>query len=579
MNDTLNRKVKGSRDLKDVIVIFSIIILILIIASLTDLFTYLKDITASPDGYKITELMLILILFGFAYGFFFRRRWTEVNDNLKIEGKVIEELNDNVNRLMNTVELSPDAIIVHRDLRILFLNKAAIHLFGAQNEEQLIGTDLMSLIHYAYIEKTRDRIELMTKYMKQVPITDMIIKRLDGSYVDVSAASTPVFYHAIPHVISILRDITERKRAEETRSQLASIVLFSTDAIYGLSLDGSFRSWNPGAESLYGYNENEAIGNPISILMPEGRNDEVRYILHKINGGERIESYETKHQKKDKTIIDVSLTISPIKEASGITVAASAIARDITFKKQVELELRRYAEEIALSNEELYVFSYAASHDLMEPLRTIQSFIKFLNENYKLKLSEEIDEYIRSAEDGVTRMSRLISDFLMYSKIGSEHIAMEPVDCNNVLNRALENLQQAIKQSDTKIRHYKLPTINGNLEQLTLVFQNLISNAIKYQGEKKPIIEISAEKKDADWVFLVKDNGIGIEQWFSERIFVVFQKLHDNKKYPGSGIGLALCKRIIEKHGGKMWFESEASVGTTFFFSLSAIPSKIIEQK
>jgi PAS domain S-box-containing protein len=576
MNDTLNGKVKGSKDLKDTIVIFSIIILFLILASLTDFFDYLKNVAASPDGYKMTELMLILILSGFAYGIFYRRRWREVNNNLKVEAKVIEELHDNVNRLMNTVDLSPDAIIVHRESQILFLNKAAVTLFGAQNEEQLIGADIKLLLHYSYLEKVRERIELMTKYMKHVPVMDMIIKRLDGSYVDVSTASTPVFYHAIPHVISILRDITERKKAEEIRSRLASIVLFSTDAIYGISLDGTFRSWNPGAEHLYGYKENEVLGNPLSMLIPQDKQNEMRYILHKLNDGEQIESFETQHLKKDKSIIDVSLTVSPIREASGITTGASAIARDITFKKHVEKELRRYAEEIALSNEELYVFSYAASHDLQDPLRTIQNFIAFLKEKYKSKLGEEIEEYINSAEDGVIRMYRLISDFLMYSKVGSESIELQTVDCNNALNQALSTLQAAVKQSEAIIKHYKLPVIKGNLEQLTLVFQNLISNSIKYQGEKKPVIEISAEKRKAEWLFIIKDNGIGIEQWFSERIFVVFQKLHDHKKYPGSGIGLALCKRIIEKHGGKMWFESEAGKGTTFFFTM---PVALVESE
>jgi PAS domain S-box-containing protein len=575
MNDTLNGKAKGSSDLKDIIVIFSIIIILLLAASLFDFFEYLKNVTTSPDGYKIIELMLVLILFGFAYGIFYRRRWKETNNEIKIEQKTVEELEDNVNRLMSTVDLSPDSIIVHRETQILFVNQAAVNLFGAQNEEQMIGTNFLNLIHYSFLDKVKDRIEQMTKYMKDVPVMDIIIKRLDGIYVDVSVASTPVYYHAIPHVITIMRDITDRKKAEEIRSQLASIVLFSTDAIYGISLDGTFRSWNPGAEMLYEYSEEEVLGSPLSILLPLGSKDEINYILKKINKGEQIASYETKQQKKDGSIIDVSLTISPIREASGITVGASAIARDITFKKHVEEELRRYAEEIALSNEELYVFSYAASHDLQEPLKRIQDFIKYLKDNYKRKLGEEISEYVKSAEDGTIRMYRLITDFLMYSALGAQTTAMEPIDCNTALNKALSTLQRVIKQADAKIKHYKLPTINGNMEQITLVFQNLVSNSIKYQGEKKPVIEISAEKRDQEWLFLVKDNGIGIEQWFSERIFVVFQKLHDHKKYPGSGIGLALSKRIIEKHGGKIWFESEAGKGTTFFFTLPVVKQEV----
>ena len=414
----------------------------------------------------------------------------------------------------------------------------------------------------------------MVKYMKKVPVIDITIKRIDGSYLDVSVASTPVQYHSIPHVITIIRDITEKKKNEEIKNQLASIVLNSSDAIYAMSIDGQIQSWNPGAEKLYGYREKDAIGRNISIVIPDYKQNELNHLLNKVAKGERIESLETKRQKKDKTIIDVSLTLSPIWDESGIVTSVSAISRDITFKKQVEEELRRYAEELALSNEELYVFSYAASHDLQEPLRSIQNFLETLNKKYKKRLGPEMEEQINSADDGVTRMYRLITDFLMYSRVGTERAVKENVDCNLALKDAMANLELAIKESKANIKQFTLPVIFGNFVQITQVFQNLIANAIKYQGENKPTIDISAEKKDGMWLFAVKDNGIGIEQWFSERIFIVFQKLHDHRKYPGSGIGLALCKRVIEKHGGKIWFESEVGKGTTFFFTLPVLEEK-----
>ncbi|HAX48817.1 MAG TPA: ATPase, partial [Bacteroidetes bacterium] len=408
----------------------------------------------------------------------------------------------------------------------------------------------------------------------QVPVIDITIKRVDGTYLDVSVASTPVLYHSIPHVITILRDITERKKNEEIKNQLASIVLNSSDAIYAISIDGQIQSWNPGAEKLYGYLQRDAIGRNVSIIVPDFKQNELNHLLNKVAKGERIESLETKRQKKDKTVIDVSLTLSPIWDESGLVTSVSAISRDITFKKQVEEELRRYAEELALSNEELYVFSYAASHDLQEPLRSIQNFLETLNKKYKKRLGPEMEEQISAADDGVTRMYRLITDFLMYSRVGTERAVKEEVDCNLALKDAMANLEVAIKESKASIKQFTLPRIYGNFVQLTQVFQNLIANAIKYQGESKPTIDISAEKKDGMWLFAVKDNGIGIEQWFSERIFIVFQKLHDHRKYPGSGIGLALCKRVIEKHGGKIWFESEVGKGTTFFFTLPIMEEK-----
>jgi light-regulated signal transduction histidine kinase (bacteriophytochrome) len=190
-----------------------------------------------------------------------------------------------------------------------------------------------------------------------------------------------------------------------------------------------------------------------------------------------------------------------------------------------------------------------------------------------------MEEQLNSADDGVTRMYRLITDFLMYSRVGTERAPKEEIDCNLVLKDAISNLDVSIKESKAAIKQFTLPKINGNFVQMTQVFQNLIANSIKYQGDNKPAIDISAEKKENMWLFAVKDNGIGIEQWFSERIFIVFQKLHDHRKYPGSGIGLALCKRVIEKHGGKIWFESEVGKGTTFYFTLPILADTNAEKE
>ncbi len=574
MAEETKNKNRESSDLKDIIIIFSIIIFILIAASMLDFFVLMRNIAADTEGFRIVELLFVLMLFGFAFAVFSRRRAKESSEQIAGLTKNIEELQDNVNRLRSTVDLSPDTITIHRDGKLLFVNQAGIALFGAKTEDELIGSSVNELVHYSYREKIAKRVEEMVKYMKQVPVIDITIKRLDGTYLDVSVASTPVLYHSIPHVITILRDISERKKNEEIKNQLASIVLNSIDAIYAMSIDGQIQSWNPGAEKLYGYSERDAIGRNISIVIPDFKQNELNHILNKVAKGERIESLETKRQRRDKKVIDVSLTLSPIWDEAGIVTSVSAISRDITFKKQVEEELRRYAEELALSNEELYVFSYAASHDLQEPLRSIQNFLETLNKKYKKRLGPEMEEQISAADDGVTRMYRLITDFLMYSRVGTERAVKEEVDCNLALKDAIANLELAIKESKANIKQFTLPKIYGNFVQITQVFQNLIANAIKYQGENTPSIVISAEKKDGMWLFAVKDNGIGIEQWFSERIFIVFQKLHDHRKYPGSGIGLALCKRVIEKHNGKIWFESEVGKGTTFLFTLPVLEDK-----
>lgn len=563
------QKDNESKDLKDIIIIFSVIIIILVSFSLLNMFEKMRLVSANPQGFRILELIFVLMIFGFAYTVFLLRRTKEYKSKISSLNDEIEELRDNVNRLRSTVDLSPDAILVHREGKLLFVNKAALKLFGAESEEQLQSLSIKDIVHYSYWDKISLMLENMEKYMKTPPMLDITIKRTDGTYLDASLASTPVLYHSIPHVISILRDISDRKKNEEIKSRLASIVLNSSDAIYSMSLDGTINNWNPGAEKLYGYTAKEAIGSKISMIIPEDRKNEPTYLLGKVSKGERIESFETRRMRKDRSIIDISLTVSPLKdESSGIIIGASVISRDITFRKKTEEELRKYAEELAMSNEELYVFSYAASHDLQEPLRSIQIFIETLNKKYKRKFGKDIEEQITSANDGVTRMYRLITDFLTYSRVGTEKAKLEEIDCNKALKQALENMDVTIKESKAIIKSFKLPYVWGNSMQIMQVFQNLISNAIKYKGEDPPLIEISAERENDYWRFSVKDNGIGIEQWFSERIFIIFQKLHDPQKYPGSGIGLALCKRVIEKHGGKIWFESEVGKGTTFYFTL-----------
>lgn len=217
MSEEIKNKNSESSDLKDIIIIFSVIIVILIAASMLDLFVWMRNIAANTDGFRIVELLFVLALFGFAYGIFIRRRAKETKSRIMNLAKDIEELQDNVNRLRSTVNLSPDTITIHRDGKLLFINQAGLNLLGAQSEEQVLGSDIFDFIHYSFKDKISKRIEEMVKYMKQVPVIDITIKRLDGSYLDVSIASTPVLYHSIPHVITIIRDITDRKKNEEIK--------------------------------------------------------------------------------------------------------------------------------------------------------------------------------------------------------------------------------------------------------------------------------------------------------------------------------------------------------------------------
>jgi light-regulated signal transduction histidine kinase (bacteriophytochrome) len=235
----------------------------------------------------------------------------------------------------------------------------------------------------------------------------------------------------------------------------------------------------------------------------------------------------------------------------------------------LELEERRRAErELARSNAELEQFAYVASHDLQEPLRMVASFTQLLAKRYRGKLDADADEFIGFAVDGSTRMQRLLNDLLAYSRVGTRSKPFVMVECDSVLRNALSNLKPAIEESGAVITCEPLPIVRGDEVQLIQLFQNLIGNAVKFQGQEPLQVHISAKLQDGDWVFAVRDNGIGIALEQQERIFLIFQRLHHRSEYPGTGIGLALCKRIVERHSGRIWIESEIGKGATFYFTI-----------
>jgi light-regulated signal transduction histidine kinase (bacteriophytochrome) len=231
-------------------------------------------------------------------------------------------------------------------------------------------------------------------------------------------------------------------------------------------------------------------------------------------------------------------------------------------------------EALERSNKELEQFAYVASHDLQEPLRMVSSYTQLLGERYKGKLDEKADKFIGHAVDGAIRMQRLINDLLAYSRISTRGQAPEPMDSHAVLGAALVNLAAAIEESHALVTNDDLPTVRADGSQLALVFQNLIANAIKFHGPEAPRVHVSAAPKDGEWVFSVRDNGIGIDPQYADRLFIIFRRLHTQQEYPGTGIGLAICKRIVERHGGRIWFESELGKGSTFFFTLRRQPKE-----
>ena len=244
------------------------------------------------------------------------------------------------------------------------------------------------------------------------------------------------------------------------------------------------------------------------------------------------------------------------------------IASDISQLKLLEEELQKKNENLLTSNKELEQFAYVASHDLQEPLRMVASYTELLQKRYEGKLDEKADKYIRYAVEGAKRMQMLINDLLVLSRVNTKGKPFKPVECNELLKRVLHGLGTVIHEKQAKVEVTTLPTVLGDEGQLFQLFQNIISNAIKFHGADRPLIEISAVQNHSDWVFSIRDNGIGIDPEYFERIFVIFQRLHERGAYDGSGIGLSISKKIVERHAGKIWVKSEPGKGTVFYFSL-----------
>jgi signal transduction histidine kinase len=239
-------------------------------------------------------------------------------------------------------------------------------------------------------------------------------------------------------------------------------------------------------------------------------------------------------------------------------------------RKRVEEALKVKTEELARSNRDLEQFAYVASHDLQEPLRMVTNYVQLLARRYKGKLDSDADEFIGFASDGAIRMRKLINDLLTYSRVGIRAKELESTDCETALNQSLNNLKMAIEEIGAVVTHDSLPTVMGDSLQLGQLFQNLIGNAIKFRGDEPPSVHVSASQNGNEWTISIRDNGIGISPEYAERIFNIFQRLHSREEYPGTGIGLAICKKIVERHGGRMWVESKVGKGATFYFTLPA---------
>ena len=356
---------------------------------------------------------------------------------------------------------------------------------------------------------------------------------------------------------------TERKRMEEvlreSEAKYSALVENSRDGIVMLQ-DGVMKFVNTASLEIVGYTPEELPGiDFLKMVTPEDREMVMKRYADRMAGKEVPSIYEIALIRKDGITVPVEVNATFINYEG--RPADLVVIRDITERKRAEEELRR-------SNQELEHFAYIASHDLQEPLRMVSSYTQLLAQRYKDKLDADADEFIHYVEDGVSRMRALINGLLVYSRVGTSGAAFELTDCEAAFDCALTNLQVAVDESGAVITHHPLPVVMADASQLTQVFQNLIGNAIKFCSQELPRIHVAAEPRGNEWLFSIRDNGIGIDPQYHDRIFDMSQRLHSRTEYSGSGVGLAICDKVLKRHGGRIWVESQTGKGATFYFTI-----------
>lgn len=612
-----------------------------------------------------------------------------VCEDITARKRAEDDLRETEERLRAIIETTPECIkVVAADGTLLHMNSAGLSMVQAARPEDVEGKSIYDVIAPQFRDSFRAFNERICRGERGSMEFDLI--GLQGRRRHMESYAAPLHRQdgTVAH-LAITHDITDRKSRERAALLLSAIVDSSDDAIISKDLNGVITSWNQSAERVFGYTADEAVGKSVTILIPPDRLDEEPHILSRLRRGERVDHFETIRRRKDGTLLDISLTISPVKDALGRVIGASKIARDITDRKRAEaaliasearfrqladsmpqivwtsrpdgqldyyngrwyeftgfprdrfddeswkpilhpedaarvheswersrttgepfgIELRfwdrhvrrwrwfmarcvpvrdssgaitkwfgtstdiddqkRVEDELRRANQDLEQFAYSASHDLQEPLRSIKIYGELLTLRYAHKLDGQALEFLEYLHTGATRMELLVRDLLAYTQVGRLDPPAQDVDANEALQATVDALGGAIVQSGATVTSDSLPAVRVHATHMKQLFQNLIGNAIKYRRkEEPPAIHVTANQQSGFCRFSVRDNGIGIDPEYKEHIFGLFKRLHSGEEYSGTGIGLAICQRIVERYHGRIWVESEPGKGSEFIFAL-----------
>jgi PAS domain S-box-containing protein len=498
-------------------------------------------------------------------------------------------------RYRGLLEAAPDAmVVVDQSGEIVLLNAQAEKQFGYSRDE-LLGKKVTSIIPEGFAERLiADETRTAAEALAQQIGTGIELngKRKNGSEFPIEIMLSPLESPEGILVTAAIRNITKRKDAEKHLVQMEAryrgLLEAAPDAMVVVNQGSEIVLLNVQAEKQFGYRRDELLGQKVTNIIPEG------FAERLIADGTRTAAEALAQQigtgielfgrRKNRSEFPIEIMLSPLETTEGFLVTAAI--RNITVRKaadkhlaevvDAEKRLAQMVEDLSRSNEELEQFAYVASHDLQEPLRIVASYTQLLAKRYKGKLDSDADEFIAFAVDGANRMQHLIQDLLVYSRVGKRGLALLDISSDESLHQAVINLRGAIEESGAEVTHDSLPMVKADETQLIQLFQNLVGNAIKYRRPGAvPAVHISAARNGgAKWIFSVRDNGIGIEPQFFERIFGMFQRLHKREEFAGTGMGLALCKKIVERHGGTISVASEPGQGSTFSFTVAGSNNK-----